>query len=486
MIRKAPILIFCLAALLAASTPAGAQPPGQEIYMKHCFWCHGEEGRGDGPAAVGMFPRPRDFVGADYRIRSTAHGQLPTDEDLRRAIAQGLPGTPMPGWESFLSDQQIGQLVEYLKSFSPRFQTERPEPMKIPTGTGSVNRGEEVYGKAKCFMCHGESGRGDGGITAALNYQWGLPYPARDLTRGWTFRGGHEPGDIYLRITGGLNGTPMGPYQDLLDEQDRWDLAYYVASLDLEPIETSDDFVVAAAYIDDKIPKDHQASQWQQASPITVPLAGQVVLNPPTRWSTPTIGTATVRALWNGREIGLLLEWNDPTGPGTALADSALLQFATEEGSKPYFLFGDAEDEVQVWRWQAGNTIGQWTATGSGTAQILPEDFQATASWKEGHWYVVFRRPLSGKPRFEAGRFVPILFSLCDGGNGEAVLFSVGDGANGKTGNVRAISTWLYVTLQPPPTIQPWLWAMAAVMGAVILEIWILRRMGRSPAKLRS
>ncbi len=473
MIRKAPIQSAWLATLLAASTlvgstRAGAQSPGEETYMKHCFWCHGEQGRGDGPATVGMLPAPRDFVTADYRIRSTAHGQLPTDEDLRSAIAVGLPGSPMPGWERYLSDEEIGQLVEHLKSFSPRFETEKPQPLKTPTGTGSAERGKEVYDKVKCFMCHGESGRGDGGITATLNYQWGLPHPARDLTRGWTFRGGHEPSDIYLRITGGLNGTPMGPYEDLLDEQERWDLAHYVASLDREPKESSVDFVVAAARVEE-IPEDFQARQWQEATAIAVPLAGQVVLDPPSRWWTPTAGTATVRALCSGSEIGFLMQWNDPTGPdatrsNSALADSALLQFATEEGSKPYFLFGDAGNPVRVWHWQAGHSAEQSTATGTGTMKIESEEFQVKASWNEGRWHVIFRRPLSGEPSFEAGQFVPILLSVCDAGNGES-------------GGVRAISTWLYATLEPEPTSRPWLLALATILGAAITELWILRKL---------
>ncbi len=275
-----------------------------------------------------------------------------------------------------------------------------------------------------------------------------------------------------MRITGGLNGTPMGPYQDLLDEQQRWDLAHYVASLDREPTESSDDFVVAAAYVEGEIPEDPEAQQWQRAEDvaITVPLAGQIVLDPPTRWWTPTAATATVRALCNGREIGLLLEWNDPTGPDTSrpdtvLADSALLQFATEEGSKPYFLFGDADNPVRVWHWRAGHSAEQSTATGTGTTEIESEAFQVNSTWKEGRWHVVFRRPLSGEPKFEAGRFVPVLFSLCDGGNGES------------GGGVRAISTWLYATLEPRPTIRPWLLALASVLGAVVTEIWILGKL---------
>ncbi len=462
MMRVNWIVIAWLITLSADLLPAKAQETGRDIYMKRCFWCHGEQGRGDGPSAVGMLPRSRDFVRADYRICSTPHGQLPTDDDLLRVISRGLPGTPMPGWENVLTEAQIGELVTYIKSLSPRFEKEKREALTTLSGAGSTERGEEVYRTAKCFLCHGEAGRGDGEITNTLNFEWGLPHSARDLTRGWTFKGGHEPRDIYLRITGGLNGTPMGPYQDLLSDQERWDLAHYVASLDQEPAETSDDFVVMAAKFEGDIPEDPDAAEWEQAGPILVPLAGQVVLDPPLRWWIPTAGSATVRALYNGRDIGFLLEWNDPTGQKNAFADSALLQFAAQDASKPYFLFGDADNPVQIWHWQTGTLDEEWTASGS-VSETHPADFRVNSSWKEGRWRLTFRRALAGEPAFEPGKFVPI-------------LFSVRDGANGESGNVRAISTWLYVTLEKPPSMRPWLLALAFVMGAVIVEFWILAR----------
>ena len=507
--RAAPFQIAWLTAFASTGHLALAQTVaakfGRDIYLERCFWCHGEEGRGDGPSAVGMFPRPRDFVRADYKIRSTHHGQLPTDEDLFDVVSTGLPGTPMPGWEKVLTSAERRSLVEYIKSLSPRFQAETPEPITIPSEPGaqatgldqneSARRGEEIYQKAKCFLCHGEVGRGDGQITTTLNFEWGWPHAARDFTRGWTFKGGHGPSDIYMRITGGLNGTPMGPYRDLLTDEERWDLAHYVASLDQEPTDTSEDFAIFAALIDGPIPNDPDASEWVQAKSVLVPLAGQVILDPPLRWWTPTAGSLTVRSLWNGLEIAFLLEWNDPTGPGgfaagaaegsgSASPDSALLQFAAQEGSRPYLLFGDADHPVTVWHWQArsvalrrsaavgfavrteaeGNdTVETWTAVGSERIDVGRAGFQVVSRWKEGRWQVIFRGPLDGAPGFERGKFVPVLFSLRDG-------------ANAEMDNVRAISTWLYVALERPKSVMPWLVALAYLLGAVIFEVWILAR----------
>lgn len=452
-----------LMTILLAAMPAVAQEPGRDIYMKRCFWCHGEQGRGDGPAAVGLLPAPRDFARADYKIRSTPYGQLPTEEDLFRVISRGLPGTPMPGWEQVLTKEERGQLVSYIKSLSSRFKTEKPEPLTVPSRSGSMERGKEIFRTARCFVCHGDSGRGDGEVMTVLNFEWGLPYSARDFTRGWTFKGGHEPRDIYLRITGGLNGTPMGPYQNLLSDQERWDLAHYVASLDREPNETSDNFVVAAEPIDGEIPDAPDAREWQSARPTLVPLAGQVVRNPPSRWWAPTAGSANIRALWNGRQIGFLLEWNDPTGPDSALSDSAFLQFATQDGSKPYFLFGGSDAPVKIWLWHTGNGIEEWTANGSGKIESHPASFQAHSSWREGRWQVIFRRSLASEPKFGTGQFI-------------AVLFSVADGANAERDDVRAISTWLYATVKRPPSLRPWLSALTWLLGAVIVELWILSR----------
>lgn len=450
--------------LAAAVVPAAAQESGRDLYMQRCFWCHGEQGFGDGPSADGMVPRPRDFVAAEYKIRSTPSGHLPTDEDLFDAIARGRSGTPMPGWETILDQGQIRGLVDYLKSLSPRFATETREPIpEPPSQPASVERGAEVYQTARCFMCHGNVGRGDGGITAALNYTWGLSYSARDFTRGWTFKGRHEPRDIYMRITGGLSGTPMGPFADYLSDQERWDLAHYVTSLDQEPEETSEDFVVAAEHVDGEIPGPNDGA-WDSVRAVSVPLAGQVVLDPPSRWWGPTVGSVSVRAMWSNTELGLRLEWNDPTGPEDRALDSALVQFAKLPGSKPYFLFGDADNPVQVWEWHADGSVEQWSAAGNGNTEYAPAQVQVDASWSEGRWHVVFRRHLVGEPEFQTGSFVP-------------VLFSIRDGANGEFENIRAISTWLYATLEQPGSSRAWLVALAWVLGAVIVELWLVGRL---------
>src|SRR4051812_41354316 len=93
-----------------------AQPRGKAIYDARCIECHGESGRGDGPSAGYLSPRPRDFTTGRYKIRSTETGSVPTDEDLIQSVQQGLYGTAMPGWARILSETEIRDVVTYLKA----------------------------------------------------------------------------------------------------------------------------------------------------------------------------------------------------------------------------------------------------------------------------------------------------------------------------------------------------------------------------------
>ena len=68
---------------------------GRQVYSQQCTACHGVSGRGDGEAAYLLYPKPRDFVAARYRLVSTWE-RVPTDRDLFDTITRGMPGSAMP------------------------------------------------------------------------------------------------------------------------------------------------------------------------------------------------------------------------------------------------------------------------------------------------------------------------------------------------------------------------------------------------------
>jgi mono/diheme cytochrome c family protein len=228
-----------------------AQARGKSVYDAHCVECHGAEGKGDGPSAAYLTPRPRDFSTGKYKIRSTETGSVPTDDDLIRSVRQGLYGTAMPAWDRILPDGDIRDVVEYVKGMSPQFATP-PRPVTIgdgaPSSLESVARGRLVYDKLQCGKCHGSDGRGTGAVATVFEDDWKQLLPASDLTEPWTFHGGATSRDVFFRFRTGMMGTPMPSFADAATEPEMWDLANYVLSLGRKPVWSMTAEEVAALY----------------------------------------------------------------------------------------------------------------------------------------------------------------------------------------------------------------------------------------------
>jgi mono/diheme cytochrome c family protein len=222
-----------LAWLPTANVPPGASA-GQRVYLERCAVCHGPDGRGNGPAAPSMVPRPRDFTQAEFKYKSTPAGQPATDDDLLRTVTQGLTASGMPYFGDLLSDSERRAVVDYVKTLSPGFSGLPPTTLVVPArvtpDSASIDRGKMLYTQQGCVACHGTDGHGGIELKDAKGY----PVLARDLTAPWTFRGGSAPEDVWLRLTTGLPPGPM-PAFDRLSPEDRWDLVNYVLSLQRVP-----------------------------------------------------------------------------------------------------------------------------------------------------------------------------------------------------------------------------------------------------------
>ena len=152
VVPKFKIAVACGAmALLAADGMAenGAAARGKKAYGRYCVSCHGVDGDGRGYEAQHLDPTPRNFTKGAFKWRTTPSGQIPRDEDLLRTIKNGLYGTAMPPWGA-LSDQDLKDLIAYVKTFSPRFAKETPDPAitipaQPPNDASSIAAGKQTY-----------------------------------------------------------------------------------------------------------------------------------------------------------------------------------------------------------------------------------------------------------------------------------------------------------------------------------------------------
>lgn len=103
---------------VVANEPINPIPPtndsiaeGAELYEKWCASCHGDQGRGDGPVAQTLNPKPADL---------TIHAVIGVHSDgwLFNTITEGKPNTGMPAFEDFISEEERWHLVNFIRTLS--------------------------------------------------------------------------------------------------------------------------------------------------------------------------------------------------------------------------------------------------------------------------------------------------------------------------------------------------------------------------------
>jgi cytochrome c oxidase cbb3-type subunit 2 len=453
---------------------------GEVVYRQHCVGCHGERGDGKGPAAAALFPAPRDFVNGSFRLRSTRSGTAPADADLLAVVTRGVPGHPMPGF-AFLTLEQRKAAVEYVKRLSPIFSQPDRQPAPLPVeprtldGAVAIAAGKTVYDRLACAACHGESGRGDGAMAEYLRDERQAPVRPRNLAVD-PFKGGESIRDIYVRLSSGMDGTPMKAVTDAdASSDERWQLAAYVASLRAATSHVAtahaDEPVIASRRINAPLPiANPLAAVWNSAPPTEVglyPLSSSQ--SPPPR--------VVVRSLRTDRAMAFRLEWRDATHDDTTsaaeqFADGAAMQFIS--ASRDAFLgMGDAVNPVRIWHWKAdwqrqiaappaadapatdgratapaptptavqannlfaraqrSSAIEEMIASGAATMRQTPvQRVRGGGVWRDGTWYVVFARDTDAASDDPAA------------GAAVKLAIAVWDGADRDRGGRKAVSTW--------------------------------------------
>lgn len=170
---------------------------GVELYAQSCASCHGDRGKGDGPGAAGLDPRPANFSEHDYTL-----------DRLSEALWNGVAGTAMPGWRD-VSQQDLAAMAQAVRGF----HTAQPEPSLPPE---VLDLGRQVYAD-HCVQCHGENGAGDGPAAG----QFPVP-PANFATQRPTIAASLHA------LRDGVEGTPMAPWSGRLSEAELSAAAYFV------------------------------------------------------------------------------------------------------------------------------------------------------------------------------------------------------------------------------------------------------------------
>ena len=128
----------------AAAAQGGDVALGKQVYDIRCAGCHGVSGKGDGPAAELLVPRPRDFTAGKYKIRTVA-GPLASDQDLLRIVTEGCPAPRCPPGGR-LPERERSAVVAYIKTFAETYKDAKLEPVAATEG-GRVLGGIDPAGQ---------------------------------------------------------------------------------------------------------------------------------------------------------------------------------------------------------------------------------------------------------------------------------------------------------------------------------------------------
>jgi cytochrome c oxidase cbb3-type subunit I/II len=261
------LLLACLAKIPDAQAQeaqvgklTGHADQGKQLYRRYCVGCHGPRGDGTGENAPYIDPKPRNFTQATFKCRSTPTGTLPTDQDIYSSVGRGFDNSNMPSWAP-LTDQDRINLVAFIKTFSPRWKSDKAgTPISVPSETPvtvqSIQHGHDLFQKLECWKCHGPEGRGDGPSAATLTDSNDQPIRPYNFAEGSRFKCGTSNQEIYRVFMTGLDGTPMPSFADVIQPNDAWDLVHFLRTLQvhregperallkstgtkLEPIQTS-------------------------------------------------------------------------------------------------------------------------------------------------------------------------------------------------------------------------------------------------------
>ena len=221
---------------------------------------------------------------------------------------------------------------------------------------------------------------------------------------------------------------------------------------------------------------DPSAAAWSSAPPATFPMSPQVHWQ--NRIQEVTVKDVIVRALHDGKQVAVLVEYADPTQDPD---DAAALEFMVGD-KKAHFAHGQPMLQVEggpvnIWFWKNKTAKAvDMNAKGFGTLKAQEhQDVKAKGVYSNGTWKVVFSRDLSTGHAEEdvqitPGQFISIAFAVWDGrkdGAGDLV----------EKGSQKAVSSWWYFRADASPDYSGYMYAAIAAALALGFQFVLIRKL---------
>lgn len=459
-----------------------AAKDGRRIYEETgCARCHGEKGRGDGPSAPTLVDDWGHHIrSADLTKPWTFRGGG-TRRDIFRTMSTGFAGTPMPGFHGSLPAEDIWAISDYIYYLGGE-TTKAPYSNMVravaTTGELDLGQGRELFADAPSalFRLVGqimEPGRQFHPAVVEVEARALFNDDEIALMVSWNDMRAETVGSNApdLRIPPEEQAAAL-----MADETGDEDEGGFWGDAEADEGDDGEDFWGEAA-----VDEGEEASGedfWGDATVDEEEAAGDDF------WGDAAVDDA---AADEGEEDAGDDFWGTgddepaaaaPTTPDTEFSDAVAIQLprSRPQGiARPYFLFGDVQNPVELWYVDLASPDQSQLWLGRGSTALAPSDEpgpEVSATYEDGRWTVIYKRqrlPLVGVP-FEDDAFLPIAFTVWDGFQRER-------------GNRRGLTTWYSLYLEPlekPSPIAPMIRTGVLVLLAELLLVLAVRwRTGR-------
>lgn len=117
---------------LSGSPVRGDKHRGEQLFKENCVKCHGQQGEGGEGTGV-TFSRPRFLPIIPPALNNPGFLAAAPDQFIKMTLMKGREGTPMVSFaKKGLSEQQINDLVSYVRSFQSNAQAPSPNNNETP------------------------------------------------------------------------------------------------------------------------------------------------------------------------------------------------------------------------------------------------------------------------------------------------------------------------------------------------------------------